>query len=166
MFRFSFFVCVFSFLSFIFLYPVHHLEDVFVLDRDVQVHIAGDFVELFLNLFHVDCRVGDIGGHGHHETLFHDPLADVHDVDVGLGHGHRDPRDDADPVGPRDGDDAYLRGFLFCLFRGHMSLPLNYIAFTGAFIIGICSETASKNVSATGWPSFLRLAAGCGIVPV
>lgn len=102
---------------------MHHFEDVFVLECDIKFHVFGDFVELGLDFFHVDGRVGDVDGHGHDEVLGHDALADVDDVDVGFGHGVGDARDDADPVGARDGDDADLGDPFFAFLAGHIAFP-------------------------------------------
>lgn len=96
---------------------MHHLEDVFVLEGDVQVHVFAEFSELFVQFVHVTGGVSNVAGHGHDEVFFHDSLADVDDVDVGPGHNIADTGDDAHFINTGDGDDAYLPRFLFCHVR-------------------------------------------------
>ncbi len=97
---------------------VHHLEDVFVLEGDVQIEVFGDFCELLVEFVHIGGGVGDVAGHCHDEIVFHDALADVDDIDVGFGHGAADAGDDADLVLAGDGDNAYLPCFTV-LFLSH-----------------------------------------------
>ena len=92
---------------------MHHLEDIFMLEGDVQVHVFAELGKLLVQFVHIDGRLGNIAGHRHYEVLFHNPLADIDDIDVGFGHDGADAGDDADLVFSGYGDDAYLPGFIF-----------------------------------------------------
>ena len=93
---------------------MHHLEDVFVLEGDVQVHVLTEFGQLLVQFVHVAGGVGDVAGHGHDEIFFHDALADIHDIDVGFGHNRADAGDNPHLVDAGDGDNTNLPGFLLC----------------------------------------------------
>ena len=87
---------------------MHHFENIFVLEGDVKIHVFGDFLELLLDIWQVDNRIGDIAGQAHHEIFVHDLLADVDDVDIGPGHGVGDTGDDAHLVLAGNGQDTNL----------------------------------------------------------
>lgn len=97
---------------------MHHLEDVFVLEGDVEVQLFGDFCQLLLHLIHIGGGLCDVAGHGHNEIVFHDALADVDDIDICLGHCDADTCDDADFVPAGYGNNANLPCFCI-LFSSH-----------------------------------------------
>jgi len=103
---------------------MHHLEDVFVLEGDVQVHVFAQAAELFVQLVDVGGGVGDIAGHRHHKVFFHDPLTDVDNVDIGLGNQGADPGDDAHLIDSGNGDNTNLPG----LFLSHIQIPLKRLS--------------------------------------
>src|SRR5579863_7857272 len=72
-----------------------------------------------------DRRPGEIDHHDHGEELADHRLADVENIDIGVGQHVGNPGNDADAVGADDGDDgapALRGGSLFCLFR-HIEKP-------------------------------------------
>ncbi len=100
------------------LHPVHHLENVFVLEGDVQVHLLAELAKLFVQFIHVSGGVGNITRHRHHEIFFHDPLANIHDIDIRPGHNITDAGDDADLVLARYCHNTNLPRFLLCHLFG------------------------------------------------
>ena len=91
---------------------MHHLKNIFMLEGDVQVHVFAEFGKLFVQFVHVGGRIRYIAGHRHYEVLFHNPLADIDDIDVGFGHNGADAGDDAHLIDAGNGHNANLPGFI------------------------------------------------------
>ena len=95
---------------------IHHLEDVFALDDDLDTQ---GFAHSFQLLLH-RVEVGDLGiergQHGHREDVVQNGLADVVDVRAARGKRGGNLRDDAAAVLAQNGDYTlhWLVPFLAC----------------------------------------------------
>lgn len=109
---------------------MHHFEDSLVLESDLKSKCGCQSVEFGLDFLHACGCLGDVTSHRHHEILVHDLLADIDDVDIGLGHYAADFGDDPHAVFSDHGQNAQwrIRGRRFSFIRScHAGLPVGLL---------------------------------------
>ena len=84
---------------------MHRLENFLSLNLDANRHLVSLARQPFAQLVEGNGGAGQVDHHDHREEFPDHRLADVEDIDVGLGEHVRNPGNDADAIGSYDGND-------------------------------------------------------------